>query len=115
MTSIDISKNIAYLNTGLNEGSYNIYGGARYIFLINNSFNIYFSNNNYYITHSDKYIFRQGDIILFGQNIFEVIGLNSLTLFYDLIPIEINVVNSYYPGFYLLFRLNLNLIWYLIL
>ena len=106
VTSVDTFNNIAYLNTGLNEGSYNIYGSSRYLLLIDNPFNIYINNNNYYITNSDKYILRQGDIILFGQNIFEVVGLNSFTLFYDLIPIQITMVNSYYPGFYLLFRLN---------
>jgi len=106
VTSVDISNNIAYLNSGLDAGTYSILGSSRTLILIDNSFNIYSKNNKYYITNYEKNILRAGDIISFGDNIFEVIGLNSFTMYYDLNIIKVTTVNSYYSGFYLLFRLN---------
>lgn len=108
VTSVDLSNNIAYLNSGLDAGTYSIVGSSRTLILIDNSFNVYTKNEKYYITNYEKNILRAGDIISFGNNLFEVIGLNSFTMSYDLNIIEVSTVNSYYSGFYLLFRTNQN-------
>ena len=106
ITNIDISNNIAYFNEGLNAGTYNVLSSTRYLFLIENPFYIYTKNGNYYITNYKKNILKQGDIITFGDNIFEVLGLNSFTMYYDLNIIKVVNVQSFYPGFFLLYRLN---------
>lgn len=104
--TVDTSNNLFYLNAELENHVYNIYASSRKIFFNENKITIFENNKNYYISSYQRKSLRIGDIILVGNNIFEVAGLNSFTLFYDLINIQINDVKSSYPGFYLLYRLN---------
>ena len=106
VTSVDSSNGIIYLNKKVFEDNYILYGSIQNIIFMKNDLYIYFNNNNYYISSYEKCNLRQGDIILLGKNIFEIIGLNSFTMFYDLNPLEIYNVKNYYNGFYLLYRLN---------
>jgi hypothetical protein len=106
VTNIDTVNGLVYLNKDLAQASYYIYGGYRKLFFTKNNFNIYYDNTNYYISSFEYNSFRINDIIKFGDNIFKIIGLNSFTMFYDLIPLEISKINTSYPGYYLMYRLN---------
>ena len=106
VTSIDLVNQTAYLDKGIEAGLYYLYGCNRSIFYTANKINIYENFNRYYISSYNNFLLRTGDIILFNDNIFQVIGLNSFTMFYDLTPLSIGTLGSTYPGYYLLYRLN---------
>jgi uncharacterized protein YneR len=58
------------------------------IFTIN-EIHFYYNEDTYKITSYNKNTLRKDDIIMVGDNIFEILGLNSITMFYDLRPIKI--------------------------
>jgi len=106
ITSIDLVNQTAYLDKGIESGLYYLYGCNRSIFYTANKFSIYENFNKYYISSYNNFLLRNGDIILFNNNIFQIIGLNSFTMFYDITPLYIGTLDSTYPGYYLLYRLN---------
>ena len=103
---VKIDGSTIYLDAPLNDSNYNVYGFSQQLIFVENKLTIYNINNVYSISSYQYNSLRKGDIIMLGTNIFEVKGLNSFTMFYDLISININVETSYYNGYYLLFRLN---------
>ena len=109
INTVDLSNGIININTeiknNLNE-IYTMYASDRDLIFTLNEINIYFNENTYKITSYKKNCLRINDIIMIGDNIFEILGLNSITMFYDVKPIKITQLKSNYSGYYYLYRYN---------
>ena len=102
---ITINDNVVYLDTELEQNNYSVICSTINIYFTNNSFTLYYQNNIYYISSYNSNMLKINDIIMFDENIFEIKGLNSLTLCYELIPIKIVKLKNIYNGYYLLYSL----------
>jgi len=108
INSVDISNGIMNLNNEIPNNTYTLYTSDKSLIFTINDINIYYieSTNTFTITSYTKNSFRIGDIIMVGDNIFEILGLDSITMFYDLKPMVVSTVKSYYTGYYILFRIK---------
>ena len=100
----DISNGIITINMDIPKESYTIYSSSRDLIFTTNQINICKLNNNYFISSYEKNSLKTGDIIMVDNNVFEIIGLNSDTLFYDIKPLQIKNLKSKYLGYYYLYR-----------
>jgi hypothetical protein len=112
INNIDISNGIINVDIQNNENfippneTYTMLASDRDLIFTLNNINIYFNEDTYKITSYNKNTLRKDDIIMVGDNIFEILGLNSITMFYDLRPIKITKLQSNYSGYYYLYRCN---------
>ena len=106
--NIDIVNNIIIVQNKIPSGDYSVYASSRHVIMTLNEINIFVSNNKYFISSYQKNDLKIEDVIMIDDHVFEIIGLNSVTLFYDLKLINkgSGPIQSYYQGYYYLYRTN---------
>ena len=86
---------------------YNVYGFKRNLIFTKNESHIWKSSINYYLDTKKNSLFTD-DIIMLNDNIFKVIGLNSLKNLYEIELIrKYNDLKLFSDGYYLLYSKNI--------
>jgi hypothetical protein len=105
--SSDILLNKIIVDGEIEKKIYNAYGFKRNLIFIKNKSSIWKSLTNYYLDTKKNCLFID-DIIMINNNIFKVIGLNSLKNLYEIELIrKYNDLKLFSDGYYILYSKNI--------
>jgi len=105
--SSDKSLNKIIVDGEIEKKLYNVYGFKRNLIFTKNKSSIWKSLTNYYLDTEKNCLFID-DIIMINNNIFKVIGLNSLKNLYEIELIrKYNDLKLFSNGYYLLYSRNI--------
>jgi hypothetical protein len=105
--SFDTLLNKIIVDGEIEKKLYNAYGFKRNLIFTKNKSSIWKSLTNYYLNTNKNCLFID-DIIMFNNNIFKVIGLNSFKNLYEIELIrKYNDLKLFSDGYYLLYSKNI--------
>jgi hypothetical protein len=107
VVSTDESQKKIIVDIEIDKKTYNAYGFIRNLIMTKNHINIWKSSDNYYLSAEKNCLFTN-DLIMIHNNIFKIIGLNSLKNLYDvkLLKGVNNFIGFSVDGYYLLYSEN---------